>query len=196
MRFDMFTPIHKALRRSLFEAALTLGRTNFASPDEVAASERVVADCMEFMREHAAHEDRHALPDIARLAPELAAILASGHPELERSAIAVDSLWPRLAALPATAADERRALGGELTRRFHAFVAGEVQHMDREERELNAVLWARLTDAEIMAISNRITTSISPERMRVWGELLLPALNGPEREAMIARAALAAALPA
>ena len=76
-------------------------------------------------------------------------------------------------------------------RRFHAFVADEVQHMDREERELNALLWARLTDAEIMAISNRITTSIAPERMRTWGELLLPALNGPEREAMLARAAAA-----
>ena len=189
MRFDMFTPIHKALRRSLFETALTLGRTNFASPDEAAAAERLVADCMEFMREHAAHEDRHALPEIARLDPGLAAILSSGHPELERAAIAVESLWPRLAALPATAAAERQALGGELMRRFHAFVADEVVHMDREERELNALLWSRLTDADIMAISTRITTSISPERMRTWGELLLPALNGPEREAMLARAA-------
>ncbi len=191
MRFDMFTPIHKALRRSLFDTALALGRTSFASADETAAAERAVADCMEFMREHAAHEDRHVLPEIARLAPELAAIMRDGHPELERGAIAVESLWPRLAALPAEAAEERHALGSELARRFHAFVADEVQHMDREERELNALLWARLTDAEIVAISNRITTSIAPERMRTWGELLLPALNGPEREAMLARAAAA-----
>ena len=189
MRFDMFTPIHKALRRSLFDTALALGRTSFASADESAAAERLVADCMEFMREHAAHEDRQVLPEIARLAPELASIIRDGHPELERAAIAVESLWPRLAALPAAAAEERQALGGELTRRFHAFVADEIVHMDREERELNALLWGRLTDAEIMAISNRITTSIAPERMRTWGELLLPALSGPEREAMLARAA-------
>jgi hypothetical protein len=189
MRFDLFTPIHKALRRSLFETSLVLGRTSFASPDETAAAQRAVADCLEFMREHAAHEDRHALPEIARLAPELAAILSDGHPQLERAAIAVDSLWPRLAALATTAADERQALGGEIMRRFHGFVADEIQHMDREERELNALLWARLTDAEIMAIGARITSSISPQRMRTWGELMLPALNGPEREAMLARAA-------
>jgi hypothetical protein len=192
MRFDMFTPIHKALRRSLFDTALALGRTSFAAADDTAAAERLVAACMEFMREHAAHEDRHVLPEIARLAPELATLLADGHPELERTAIAVDSLWPRLAALPAAAAEERESLGGELMRRFHRFVADEVVHMDREERELNALLWARLTDAEIMAISSRITTSISPERMRTWGELLMPALNGPERGAMLARAAAAA----
>lgn len=195
MRFDIFTPIHKALRRSLFDTALALGRTNFGSTDEVAAAERAVADCLGFMREHAEHEDRHALPEIARLDPGLAAILVNGHPELERGAIAVESLWPRLAALPTAAAEERQTLGGELVRRFHNFVADEVLHMDREERELNALLWARLTDAEIMAISNRITTSIAPERMRTWGELLLPALNGPEREAMLARAA-ALATPA
>ena len=193
MRFDMFTPIHKALRRSLFETALTLGRTSFASADEAAAAERAVADCLGFMREHAEHEDRHVLPELARLAPELATILVDGHPELERAAIAVESLWPRLAALPATAADERQALGGELMRRFHGFVADEIQHMDREERTLNALFWARLADDEIRAISKRITDSISPERMRTWGELLLPALNGPEREVMLARAAALAA---
>jgi len=44
-----------------------------------------------------------------------------------------------------------------------------------------------------MAISNRITASIAPERMRTWGELLLPALNVPEREVMLARAATLAA---
>jgi hypothetical protein len=196
MRFDLFTPIHKALRRSLFETALTIGRTSFASADEAAAAERAVADCLQFMREHAEHEDRRVLPEIARLDPELAALMVVGHPELERAAIAVESLWPRLAALAATATEERQALGGELMRRFHTFVADEVQHMDLEERELNALFWARLTDAEIMAINKRITDDISPERMRTWGELLLPALNEPERAAMLARAAALAAAAA
>jgi hypothetical protein len=190
MRFDPFTTIHKALRRSLFDTALALSRTDFGSADETAAAGRAVAECMQYLREHAEHEDRHVLPVIARLDPERAAIMADGHPTLERAAIAVESLWPRLAALPAAErTEERAALGGELARRFNVFVAHELEHMDREERELNALIWARMDDAAIMAISAAIVAAIPPERMRTWGELMLPALNRPEREAIRARGA-------
>ena len=193
MRFDMFTPIHKALRRSLFETAIALGRTDFAvrrtrPPPPSTRS----PTAWSFLREHAEHEDRQVLPEIARLAPELAAIIRDEPP---RAGAGRDRGRQPVAAAGGAAgrrAEERQALGGELLRRFHVFLADELLHMDREERELNALLWARLTDAEIMAISNRITSSISPERMRTWGELLMPALNGPEREAMLARAAAAA----
>lgn len=85
--------------------------------------------------------------------------------------------------------DGRREMGAELTRRFHAFVADELTHMDREERELNRLFWARLSDADLIAVSGRIVASIAPERMKTWGELMLPAMNGPEREAMLARQA-------
>jgi hypothetical protein len=190
MRFDLFTPIHKALRRSLFETAMNLGRTDFGSADETAAAERAVAECMHYLREHAEHEDRHVFPEVARLSPELGLIMASGHPELERAAIAIESLWPRLAVL--AQADARREMGAELGRRFHAFIADELTHMDREERELNTLLWQRLADPEIMAISARVIASISPERMRTWGELMLPTMNGPERAAALARQAAAA----
>ena len=195
MRFDLFTPIHKALRRSLFETAMNLGRTDFGSADETAAAERAVAECMHYLREHAEHEDRHVFPEVARLSPELGLIMASGHPELERAAIAIESLWPRLAALPPELVqlDARRAMGAELTRRFHAFVADELRHMDREERELNTLFWARLSDAEIMAVSGRIIASIPPERMRTWIALMLPTMTGPEREAAAARQAAATA---
>ena len=113
------------------------------SPQETAAAEKLVGECLGFLREHAEHEDRHVLPEIARLAPELAAVMAEEHPELERAAIAVDSLWPRLAPL---GPEERQAMGGELARRFQALVAMQLRHMDREEREVNAVFWARLAD--------------------------------------------------
>ena len=97
----------------------------------------LVADCLGFLREHAEHEDRHVLPELARLAPG-----AGRGPGRRRT-----PSWsgPRsrstacgraLAPLPATAADERQALGGELARRFHGVVvAMQLRHMDREERD-------------------------------------------------------------
>src|SRR5262245_57573840 len=185
MRTDIFTPIHKGLRRNLFETAIALGRTDFTSPEETAAVEKLVAACLGFLREHAEHEDRHVLPEIARLAPELAAGMAEEHPELERAAIAVDSLWPRFAPL---GPEERQAMGSELQRRFQALVAAQLRHMEREEREVNAVFWAHLADGDIGALSRRIVVSMPPARLLTWQtEILLPAWSAREIAAAAAR---------
>ena len=185
MRVDLFTPIHKGLRRNLFETAIALGRTDFSSEAETAAAKERVDECLTYLREHAEHEDGHVVPEIARLSPELAATMAEEHPELERAAIAVDSLWPRFASL---GPEERLAMGGELARRFQALVAMQLRHMDREEREVNALFWARLEDRDLAAVSRRIVVGIPPARLMTWQrEVLLPAWSSREIAAAAAR---------
>jgi hypothetical protein len=183
-RADFLTPIHKAIRRSLFETAMTLGRTDFSVPAEVEAAERAVAVCFDHLRDHAEHEDRHVIPELARIAPELAQTLAQEHPELERASIAVEGLWPRIAAQTGV---ERALLGGELARRFHALVAAQLRHMDREEREVLRALWDRFDDAELGQLSARISADIEPARLAAFGQLMFPALNGTERQMMQSR---------
>ena len=185
MRLDVFTPIHKGLRRNLFETAIALGRTDFTSVVETEAAEKLVTECLTYLREHAEHEDRHVVPEIARLAPELAATLAEEHPELERAAIAIDSLWSRFAPL---GPEERMAMGAELARRFQALVATQLRHMDREEREVNAVFWAHLDDRDLGALTRRIVVSIPPARVLRWRqEVLVPAWSAKEIAAAAAR---------
>jgi hypothetical protein len=183
-RFDMYTPIHKALRRVMFETAVSLARTDFNATDEVASAMQGVTACMTFLREHAEHEDREVVPVIARLDPELGAVLDREHPELERLAIDVESLWPRLAPLDAPAA--RGQLGGELLRRFQAMVAAQLLHMEREERQVNAVLWAHLRDDEIAQINRRIVAAIPIARLQQMLPLMESSLNRQEREALAA----------
>lgn len=183
-RHEPFLPIHKGLRRALFETSVQLARTDFAAPGETADAERAVETCFHFLREHAEHEDRHVVPIVAGLNPSVGEALIAAHPRLERAAIAVDSLWPRLVAADPTA---RAALGRELVRRFQIFVAQQLEHMDYEERDVTQLLWARLSDPEIIAIGGRIVASIEPVRMGEWMALVLPSLNQPEREAMSRR---------
>jgi hemerythrin-like domain-containing protein len=185
-RLDILTPIHKALRRSLFETAIALARTDFESGDEATAAEAAVAACFAYLREHAEHEDRHVIPEIARLDAELANALAFAHPELERASIAIESLWPRMAPL---AGAERAAMGAELCRRFQAFVAMQLEHMDKEERNVLPALQGRFNDEELNDLSARIVSEIPPARMAVWGQLIGPSLNRREREGMQQRRA-------
>jgi hypothetical protein len=189
-RFDAFTPIHKGLRRLMFEAGVELARTDFADAAATETTERAVATCLRLLREHADLEDRHFLPLVERVAPELGASIAAEHPQLERAAIAVDTLWPRLAPLDGPA---RVELGEELVRRFNALVAEQLRHLDREERQVNAALWAALPDAEIAACSGAVVRELGPERMAEWGPILARSLNASELAAMAARSAKPAA---
>jgi hypothetical protein len=189
-RFDGFTPIHKALRRQLFETAIALARTDFASEVETEGAARSVETCLLWLREHAEHEDRHVMPALADLASWLANDLAREHVELERAAIQVDVLFPKLGALDAAG---RLQLGAELVRRFQAYVAMQLRHMEREEREVLAVFWEHLDDAALAAMSARIIADVGPVRMAVLGPLIGAAVNRAERERMEAGRARQAA---
>jgi hypothetical protein len=177
----MFTPIHKGMRRLLFETAMAIARTDFGAPDEVAATEPVLFNCLRFLEDHAAHEDRHVFPVVARLAPDFAAAMAPEHPALERAAREIHWLWERLRPLAGPA---RVALGGDIQRRFLAYVADHLRHMDKEEREVNAILWAHLADTDLLAINGRIVADIEPARLREFGAVLAQALNRRELEVM------------
>ena len=183
-RVDLLTPIHKALRRSLFETAMTLARTDFAVPEETAAAGGQVAICFAFLREHAEHEDRHTVPEVLARNRALGEALELAHPRLERMAIEIDSLWPRFAPL---ADGARRALGSELIRRFQMFVAEQLLHMDQEERQVVPLLQAAFSDEQLGALGARIGASIPPARMQEWRVLFAAALSAPERAAMGAK---------
>ena len=152
-RVDIFTLIHKDIRRTLFDTALLVGRTDFTRDEDIATARAVVARCFEFLREHAEHEDRHIVPVLVRLAPRFAAALEVEHVELEKAFIAVEALLGRLPGAPA---GERPAMGREIFRRLNLLVADQLRHLEREEREGNATLWAYLPDAEIVALRTRL----------------------------------------
>ena len=65
------------------------------------------------------------------------------------------------------------------------FVAENFEHMHVEETEHNAVLWAHYTDAELIAIERELVASIPPQAMMAALHWFMPALNAPERAAML-----------
>lgn len=178
-RHDLFSTVHKGLRHALFQTASRVARTDFDDPRERAAATQEVTSCLALLREHAEHEDRFIFPALLRADRELFASLEVDHTRLEQAAIDVESLLPRLAA-----ADDRAAFGAELQRRCHALVAEHLQHMAREEREVNAALWASYDDDELRAIHGQIIAAVPPEQRQTWQTLLFAAISAPERRAL------------
>ena len=66
-----------------------------------------------------------------------------------------------------------------------AFVAENFEHMQREETEHNAVLWAHYSDAEILEIEHRIVGSLSPQESALTMRWMLPHMTPAERAGLL-----------
>jgi hypothetical protein len=175
-RIELYTPVHKALRRRLFDVATLVARTDFAVAAAATEAAAACAATLELTREHALLEDRHLQPQLERLAPALATSLAAEHEALERAADVVEALLPLVAG-----GDEgsRLSLGAELLRRVNLMVAEQLRHMDREEREAAPVL-AGLGDAALAALIARLRADVAPARRPTWAALFAGALSARE----------------
>jgi hypothetical protein len=61
-------------------------------------------------------------------------------------------------------------------------IAMQLLHMNREETEVNRVLWARLDDAALAAVRTRLVATIPAPRYAEWLELVRVATNPVERQ--------------
>lgn len=190
-RMDLYSPVHKGLRTLLYDTSRRLGRTDFADVTDRDRAIAAVRRTIGFLDEHGHHEDGHVLPLVRAGNPITADSLDSDHVKIEAAHRAIEVL---LARLERADASEGVALGANLYARFNVLVAEHLQHMEREERCGNGVLWAHTPDEQLAAAHERIVSAIGVQRLVEWAEFLLPALDPQERAQMAA--GLSAIVPA
>jgi hypothetical protein len=174
-RIDFYTPIHKAYRAFMSDTLARVGRLDVDDPAELGATLGQVEALLSSLHHHARHEDAYFHP------------LLAGDGQAPASVAEHARQAQEIARLQALAADVRRApaagreaAAGELHRRLGAFVAANLEHMLDEETVNNAALWARYTDAQLIAVHDALIASIEPPVfMEIMG-WMLPALNPRE----------------
>jgi len=181
-RPNYFNNIHKAVRASLFEAALWVARTDFGDSRAAVATARNVVELMDFLDEHAGHEQQFVFPELASFAPGLAASLEAEHIKLEMLQTKIRALAHRVRG---PSRKDREETGRMLARDLALLVAGQLRHLDREETEANAAAWANRTDAQLAQIQARAQAAMSPATRDRFARRMLPALNvGEQAELM------------
>jgi len=65
------------------------------------------------------------------------------------------------------------------------FIGENLVHMNLEETEHNAVLWACYSDEELHASHERIIAAIPPQEMQATMRWMIPAVNPAERAGML-----------
>jgi hypothetical protein len=148
---DIFTNVHRGIRKALFDLCLDLGRTEPADPEWPDVLARA-HDVLHFVAHHGDNEDVLLLPGLRERAPEMAARIDEDHRRIE-------------AALEAL----RGAHDGDAEALFLAycsFTSLYLEHMRFEEIECASVIRARFSAEEIAAFGARSVARTSPEDQR------------------------------
>lgn len=184
-RVDLFTAIHKGIRALLFDLARDAARVDLTSTHAVDGLVARIERALGFLDEHAALEDAHVFAALRALDGDLADELAAEHRGLEVVQIEVERAAEALALAELSV---RPAAGAHLARTINHLVAVQLIHMNREETEASACLWAGYADHQLIAIRTRLKDTLSPERYAEWMQIVGPALDPVERTLVIGTA--------
>jgi hypothetical protein len=177
-RFELYRPIHKALRAFMSDTLAAVGRMDAEDESDVAVTLEQARNLLAVLTIHLDDENRfvHAAMEARR--PGSAAHTAHDHVEHE---CALAELTSMIDGVAQAAGEERAALAFHLYRRLALFVAENLEHMDVEERDNMAVLWAEYTDEELAGIEAAIVASVPPAAMSIAARWFMAGLNHSER---------------
>ena len=170
--FDLYRDVHKAIRVELFAVTTEAGRldpSDRAARDALAGHVRSVVD---WLADHARHEDTTIDPELRRLMPDLAEAVWHDHAEFDARCEAMVDLADTAATAIGTA---RRRLG------HRPYLA----HQDLEERVIMPSLEAALGVPHVVEMHQAILASLSPAEMGAALALMIPAINLDERVKML-----------
>jgi hemerythrin-like domain-containing protein len=160
-RFNIFYQIHKGLRAMLYDMAVTIQHTDFCNEEQGRATLRKLRQVLSLYAEHGQHEDTFVFPAVQQASPAVVAALEHEHEKDEQ--LTNDLLLQIRNYRNAADAVERNAVGYEIHLSFQEFVAFNLQHMCKEERGINPLLWENYSDEEIMEFQKQIRSKVSPE---------------------------------
>ena len=161
-RVDMYTPIHKALRAFMSDTLVRLGSHDHDDDAERQRTLDQVDALLIQMKNHLEHENRFVQTAIEARAPGAAVHTANDHVDHLES---ISNLEDECRAVRSARPQQRAALTLSLYRHLGAFVAENLEHMLVEERENNAALWSRYSDAELMQVHDQLLASIPPAEL-------------------------------
>jgi hypothetical protein len=177
-RFDMYSGIHKALRALMADSLVALGRMDSDDAADVAQCTERVRGLLAICAGHVRHENEFVHAAIEARAPGASAAIAHEHQDHVQH---ITRLAGLVEVLRAAAPEQRAGAATRLYRELALFVADNFQHMHVEETAHNAVLWARYTDAELIAIHDALVAAVPPAEMMAIARWLVPSVNPHER---------------
>ena len=179
-RFDMYGPIHKALRQAMADTLRALGALDAGEAEQRTAVLDKVDSLLALLRSHLQHENDFVHTAIEARQAGAAHQTAEDHLEHQEAIRNLEDESRALRDLDDMHGEHRPLLAQRLYRHLAAFVGENLLHMHIEETRNNATLWALYGDEELLAIHDRLVASIPPAEMATVARWMAAALSVPE----------------
>jgi hypothetical protein len=180
-RFDLYAPIHKAIRHCMQSTLVRLGRIDVSDPADVADVSAQIREMVAMLEAHLHLENTFVHPAVLARRSNGLGQLADDHEHHERAFAVLlrdtDALERATSESPPT----RQGRAHRLYLAVSRFVAENLLHMTIEETELNPLLWSLFDDSELVALYQQIIASEGPETLERTTRWLIPALAPAER---------------
>lgn len=182
-RYNIYGPIHKALRAMMAETLVQLGRTDWQDAGDRGQATAAIGQLLDFCASHLEHENDFVHSAMEARQPGSS---ADGSADHRVHVNVIRDLRDQVDAIAALDPQACSRVGDALYRSLAAFVGENYEHMHFEETHNNSVLWAHYQDDEIMAIEHAIVASIQPQENAVVLRWMLPNVSPQERALMLA----------
>ncbi len=178
MRYNIFLLVHKGLRAMLYDASMSLQRTDLAVKEETEKVLDKVATVIKNFERHAHHEDAHVFPLLQSCAAERLAEMEKEHETDE--ALGTGIIDHIAAYRSAQDAEARINAGTKVMQTFSEFTGFNLYHMNKEETLVNEILWNNYTDAQLMETNQRLVSGITPEEAEINALWMVRSCNDTE----------------
>ena len=173
-RLEGYRPIHKAIRHMMYATAHSLGVADFEDEKGANAALASLESTISLLITHAGHEEKFVHPALEERAPGFIESFEKDHGSDERAYAQLRKLSSDVASANGGRKSE---LGNEIYDIYNQFVGTYLDHLYREEHELQQALWDNFTDEELGAIDEAIMADASPELMAQFLTLICGSFN-------------------
>ncbi len=183
-RYVIYRNIHKTIRHIMYSTALALGSDDFRDQKSMRESLEQLRGTITLLKEHAEHEETFVHPALESRVPGITKPFEENHEDDERLFDRMRELGSQIEAVRDN--DQRVALGNQLYGIFNTYIGDYLGHLDREDTELEQALWDHLTDQELAVLDQQIISSVPPERMGLWVNLIGNSWNASDLTTILA----------
>ena len=173
-RHEMYRPVHKALRHMMYTTAHDLSVADFQDKTLADGALASLESTITLLVLHAGHEENYVHTALEERAPGFIESFEKDHGNDELTYTELR----RLSNEVGKATGERKSeLGNEIYDIYNQFVGTYVDHLYREEHELQQALWENFTDEELGAIDGALQASVAPDVMGQFLTLICASFN-------------------
>lgn len=177
-RPDIYSKVHKGLRKALFDLSYTTGNTDFTNDESLVALAKLYHDVVKFLDEHGKNEELYQLPLLESKIPGSVKHDKLEHEIIERK---INLLNRSFNNLISSSNGDRKLKGEVFYHLLNEFISDYLNHMRDEELETAKLFYEHCTDEEISSALKKIVANMMPQDMMLMLKYMIPAINDNER---------------